>query len=619
MLWFTKRRHKPPSPEESPHAVAPTGGFLEHASSRMVQAPTQVLYTDPNFAAPPPLNYSLRTRKWSLAIFWFLIFLDCICMPLALYFGLWYGTHLSHNAVFSISTGAIGTVSVIEYFIRFRRLWKKGSTCRVIGARRWYLDWFHWNLSLAWIAVMIELIIGTIPREPPIRLLAMPVPSMVFAFGLELVLVDALRLLGIPSPVRISSVPAGVPLRPGVYSFIEDVCAVDGSGAVSEDVASLNAVLGGGRAGDCDGVDGDDIYAVEECGVCYWVDGAVWVGGGVDADYDEDHVHTRRLVAVCPHQVVGTVAAAIADHALRRSKGNLAPGNTTLDASMTDLSSILPAFPTAPYAHLLPSLERQGVSTTDLLALDPAALAKRANIPVEDVKRLCSDVLRALQRDLGLTGDDSETQHSSLRGTGNEISKKWDAISTLDPSLDCLLSGGFPAGYITEVTGESGSGKTQLLLLLLLAVQLPAPHGLNRAAIYITTESSLPTTRLAQLRAAHPILADTSLSRVLTIPARDLETQDHILRFQLPLAIRRHNIGLVVIDSIAANFRAEFEHSAGGGAHGANMARRTAELVGLGALLRGVARSEGVAVVVSNQVADRFAPLNVGEGPPRGS
>lgn len=71
----------------------------------------------------------------------------------------------------------------------------------------------------------------------------------------------------------------------------------------------------------------------------------------------------------------------------------------------------------------------------------------------------------------------------------------------------------------------------------------------------------------------------------------------------------------MVIDSVAANFRAEFERSGdGGAAHGANMARRTAELVGLGALLRGLARSESVAVVVSNQVADRFAPLSVGEG-----
>lgn len=98
MVWFTKRRRRTGSPEESPRTLPPTGGFLQNAASRMVEAPTQVLYTDPDFAAPPPLNYSLRSRKKSLAIFWFLIFLDCICMPLALYFGLWYGTHLSHNA-----------------------------------------------------------------------------------------------------------------------------------------------------------------------------------------------------------------------------------------------------------------------------------------------------------------------------------------------------------------------------------------------------------------------------------------------------------------------------------------------------------------------------------------
>jgi hypothetical protein len=63
------------------------------------------------------------------------------------------------STVFSISTGALGTVSIVEYFIRFRRLWRQGSTCRVIGARRWYLDWFHWNLSVAWCAIMIELIV----------------------------------------------------------------------------------------------------------------------------------------------------------------------------------------------------------------------------------------------------------------------------------------------------------------------------------------------------------------------------------------------------------------------------------------------------------------------------
>jgi hypothetical protein len=129
----------------------------EHPSARF--APTQVIIQDPTFEHPPTLNYSLRTRKKSIAWFWTLIFVDCVCVPIVLYFALWYATSLSHNAVFSISTAALGSVSIFEYFTRFRRLWRKGSKCRVIGARRWYLDFFHWNLSVAWVAVMVELIV----------------------------------------------------------------------------------------------------------------------------------------------------------------------------------------------------------------------------------------------------------------------------------------------------------------------------------------------------------------------------------------------------------------------------------------------------------------------------
>jgi hypothetical protein len=132
---------------------------------------TQIVFEDADFTRPPPLNYSLRTRKKALLFFWTLIILDCVCMPIALYFGLWYGLtrdQLSANAVFSISTALLGTVSIVEYFIRFFRLWKKGSSCRVIGAQRWYLDWFHWNLSVGWFFVMIELI----AYVPPIPLLS---------------------------------------------------------------------------------------------------------------------------------------------------------------------------------------------------------------------------------------------------------------------------------------------------------------------------------------------------------------------------------------------------------------------------------------------------------------
>jgi hypothetical protein len=46
---------------------------------------------------PPPLPFSLRDRKKSIIFFWFLFVFDCTVQPLGLYFGLWYGTNLSHN------------------------------------------------------------------------------------------------------------------------------------------------------------------------------------------------------------------------------------------------------------------------------------------------------------------------------------------------------------------------------------------------------------------------------------------------------------------------------------------------------------------------------------------
>lgn len=60
----------------------------------------------------------------------------------------------------------------------------------------------------------------------------MPVTSLLFVFGTEVLIQDAMRLLGIPAPFRISSMPAKSQLRPGIYWVIEDVVAVDGSGGV---------------------------------------------------------------------------------------------------------------------------------------------------------------------------------------------------------------------------------------------------------------------------------------------------------------------------------------------------------------------------------------------------
>ncbi|TVY36066.1 DNA repair protein, partial [Lachnellula occidentalis] len=107
----------------------------------------------------------------------------------------------------------------------------------------------------------------------------------------------------------------------------------------------------------------------------------------------------------------------------------------------------------------------------------------------------------------------------------------------------------------------------------------------------------------------HPVLTSSNprptLDNVISIVTPDLETQDHILRFQVPVAIERHGVRLIILDSVAANYRAEFERP--GGKTGSNMAQRSSELVKLGQLLRTIARENNIAIVVANQVADRFS------------
>jgi DNA repair protein RAD57 len=167
----------------------------------------------------------------------------------------------------------------------------------------------------------------------------------------------------------------------------------------------------------------------------------------------------------------------------------------------------------------------------------------------------------------------------------------------------------------------SGAGKTRFLFTLLLAAQLPSPRGLSSPTLYISTESALPITRLSQLLQSHPALISAdpkpTLDSVISIVTPDLESQDHILRFQVPVAIRRHGIRLIILDSVAANYRAEFERPGPGNGQtiGANMAQRSSELVKLGQLLRDLAREQNIAIVVANQVTDRFSSVGGGSSP----
>jgi len=105
--------------------------------------------------------------------------------------------------------------------------------------------------------------------------------------------------------------------------------------------------------------------------------------------------------------------------------------------------------------RLLPKLEKNRITTADLLTLDCVEIAKRAQLPPLDVKRLCNAALEALQGNLGISeAENEEGRSATLRKSGKDIVNSWETVSTLDDDLDRALGGGIPTGYITEVTGE---------------------------------------------------------------------------------------------------------------------------------------------------------------------
>lgn len=117
---------------------------------------------------------------------------------------------------------------------------------------------------------------------------------------------------------------------------------------------------------------------------------------------------------------------------------------------MTDLLAVLPDFPIEDFSNIVPSLEKHKVAVTDILTCDATDIAKRAQVPAREVRRLSDALIRTLHAQLGVDGP----LYGVLSAPGNDLVDRWSSISVLDDGLDAALGGGIPAGYLTELTGE---------------------------------------------------------------------------------------------------------------------------------------------------------------------
>ncbi|GAV59583.1 Rad51 domain-containing protein [Cephalotus follicularis] len=181
------------------------------------------------------------------------------------------------------------------------------------------------------------------------------------------------------------------------------------------------------------------------------------------------------------------------------------------------------------------------------------------------------------------------------------------------PVLDRCLDGGIPCNSVTELVAESGSGKTQLCLQLSLMAQLPSSlGGLASSSLYIHTEFPFPIRRLHQLSTSfqhlHPQLYVHGDNPCDYVFVRSVYSADQLLdimskaEFFIANLKTRLPVRLVVIDSIAALFRSEFENTP------CDLKRRSSLFFKLSGKLKALALRFNLAVVVTNQVVDMVEP-----------
>jgi DNA repair protein RadB len=159
-----------------------------------------------------------------------------------------------------------------------------------------------------------------------------------------------------------------------------------------------------------------------------------------------------------------------------------------------------------------------------------------------------------------------------------------ERISTGLARLDNCIDGGFEKGIITEIYGEPGSGKTNLVLF---AAIKSAEVG---KVIFIDTEG-VSTERISQISTNESALSNLKFFRI-----RSYEEQLESVPKILNLIQSMNDVVLLVFDTITVHYRAEREIRA-------ELRKKTSNtLITQIEMLNNIALSKDIPVILVNQV-----------------
>ncbi|CAH0728492.1 unnamed protein product, partial [Brenthis ino] len=237
---------------------------------------------------------------------------------------------------------------------------------------------------------------------------------------------------------------------------------------------------------------------------------------------------------------------------------------------MNILKDILPA-------RFFEVLEKAGICTPkQIIVLSHWDIKKATNLLYDDILLLKSIV---------------SNYYSPICVTCDKFQKKTCRIKTGCSAIDNLLRGGFRKGTITEIYGESGTGKTQI------ALQVAAYCG-DKGSVIISTEDIFPVKRFNQINKAIINRSENADSGKSTFIEHLTDSHELLscVRVRLPILLSKNRISSVIIDSVAAPFRSE--HT--------NYVQRAEELREFAVTLLNLAQEYNMAVICINQVTASF-------------
>jgi DNA repair protein RadA len=244
--------------------------------------------------------------------------------------------------------------------------------------------------------------------------------------------------------------------------------------------------------------------------------------------------------------------------------------------------------------HLINKLKQAGIqSVLDLAVSIPNELAAGAyegNVVAADTETISELVLKAKK---ALADSGALIKEFSTADQVLERRKSLLRYTTGSKNLDDFLKGGVESQAITELTGEFGSGKSQICHTLCVTAATNDINQIN-SIIFVDTENTFRPERIQQIAEARGFDSEEIMKKVFVCKIVNSAQLEALIR-NLGRSIEQYKAKLVIIDSIISLHRAEY-------AGRETLAERQQRLnVMLHKLIR-LSEVYNIAVVLTNQV-----------------